>query len=140
MNNLACWKTFFTYLSLVSKGNFSSYILLAQNIFYSFVLGCILHCNLFYYFKRCPTHIISTDLHGTMVHFLQSLLVSVLVSQGWILCKSFRFTLFQDHVKCQDNKEFFWGLHKCLYPEGSSLQTVIFCLFYSTITRKTRHN
>ena len=68
---------------------------------------CTVVC--FTIFKKFPTHIISADFHGTMVHLLQSLLVTVIVSQSCILCKSSRFILFQNDVKCQDDKVFFLG-------------------------------
>src|SRR6218665_442217 len=81
-------------------------------LFYCFRLQLCtvgLHVFCFTTFKRCPTHIISSDLHGTMLHLLQSLLGFLIVNQGCILCKSSRFILFQFHVKCQDDNEFFWA-------------------------------
>jgi len=57
-----------------------------------------------------------------MVYLLQSLLVTVTVSQGCIFAKHPDSYYIKITWNVKMTKSLFWGLQQCLYPEWSSFK------------------
>src|SRR6218665_3044460 len=111
MNSLAVWEIFllisFWWSSLTEY--FIRPIYFCTNT-YSMALVRLHYCTVFCFtfVKGAPPKLSMLIL---VAQLLRSLLVTVIVSQDCILCKSSRFLLSQGHLKCENHNEFLWGLH-----------------------------